>query len=570
MSRLRGKLPHPSFLDRLPTEALCNIFLQLRREFFPDTTTDWITVIHVCRRWRNVALSYALLWTNIDGTMRESVRDFFLLNAREAPLTVKEMNIYSDDDEDNEQILLRQLYHIAELHINFHPSSQRHAEYWMAKLVSPTDAPMLRCLVLEMDSSNYGSSPVIVTVDETPIRITSLSLTDVRIRFPPNRAQTDVKHFSFTSPQTDYRQPTLAETRAMIRMIELMPNLVSLSISDHNFLPHDDLALPISLPHLQTLSFDGRFSGYMFFYNYLNVAPNTQVKLHLRVTDSDSVRDSFFYGQIGTHLKRRRETESDDQTCKVTIDNRVWFVHGDSPLFQSVRINEIPHGLMAATSPSTPIDSSLEFKFDTFVHPDGRYTLQHLHNMTKDLSRTCVEHLEVTCNVVYANPECVQPDEPSFLRWNGLRTLVLGDIWLSDWLVPHLERRQGELFVFVKGELFNTDSCSTHAHSLIGSDFTVFPRLENLEIRNIRPDWYRVLMDLDDMARIIKRFFTHLRVVLEARGRSDKYQMKSLAIYESCIPKEWMVSETTAIWCNSSMAWDGESWDDYWATPFED
>lgn len=312
----------------------------------------------------------------------------------------------------------------------------------MTKLLSPTDAPLLRCLVLKMDPSNYGSIPVIVAVNETLIRISSLTLTDVRLCFPMNCAQTHVEHFSFTSPQTDHRQPTLAETKAMLTMIELMPNLVSLAISDHNILADETLALPLSLPRLQMLSFDGRFSGFEFLWKHLLIMPHTQLKLRLRVTGSDSVHDSAFYTAIGAHLKRRGQAAPQDHTYRVTIDNHVWFVHGDPPLFQTVKVTEIPHAPTAAIS-LTPIDIVLEF--DDFFQHAAQYSLLHLCDLTEDHTRMRVEHLEITSNLAYANLGSARPDEFSLLGWQGLKTLVLGDIWCTGWLMPHLQRRQGWL-----------------------------------------------------------------------------------------------------------------------------
>lgn len=77
-------------------------------------------------------------------------------------------------------------------------------------------------------------------------------------------------------------------------------------------------------------------------------------------------------------------------------------------------------------------------------------------------------------------------------------------------------------------------------------------------------------MDLYEMERAIKRIFVNLRAGLEARGRSDSQKMKTLAIHGSCVPKDWMVSEVTIDWCNLSMIWDGEGWEDHWESPFHD
>lgn len=88
VSRLRPNNPLPSPFDHLPNETICDIFVLLRRDLYANNTTDWISVIHVCHRWRDVALSCASFWANIDWTMRQPAREFFLVNAKGYPLNV--------------------------------------------------------------------------------------------------------------------------------------------------------------------------------------------------------------------------------------------------------------------------------------------------------------------------------------------------------------------------------------------------------------------------------------------------------------------------------------------------
>lgn len=75
-------------VSRIPEDALVEIFdyhtprnnLPLSHPF--DT---WLNIIHVCRRWRAVAIEHASWWTNII-TSDPDLTSFMLTNSRNAPL----------------------------------------------------------------------------------------------------------------------------------------------------------------------------------------------------------------------------------------------------------------------------------------------------------------------------------------------------------------------------------------------------------------------------------------------------------------------------------------------------
>lgn len=71
LSALRSHRNSLSAVSRLPTEILCHIFTYLDiscRQFLPDSQSSWMwqSVTHVCRHWRDIALTSPTLWTYID------------------------------------------------------------------------------------------------------------------------------------------------------------------------------------------------------------------------------------------------------------------------------------------------------------------------------------------------------------------------------------------------------------------------------------------------------------------------------------------------------------------------
>lgn len=90
---------------RLPAEILCEIFLQLSKEchhryhsLFPFSTPTpasrpnpyaWIVATHVCRHWRDTALTFPGLWTSIYNKKPNYIRAF-IVRSQQAPLDIKE------------------------------------------------------------------------------------------------------------------------------------------------------------------------------------------------------------------------------------------------------------------------------------------------------------------------------------------------------------------------------------------------------------------------------------------------------------------------------------------------
>ena len=170
-------------VSRLPPEVLSEVFLDLAEQlqaqdrFKVDFT--WVTLAHVCRLWRHVALQHGRLWGKVDITKSDRTR-VFVDRSNGAPLAIRQSFTTS----------------LAELPPAFTDSSYRYRELHLrAKegqlgpnvlqvLNSPAHAPVLESLVLEV-SDNYPEYTLPPTVfDYKAPALTRLQLQNVRMEWP--------------------------------------------------------------------------------------------------------------------------------------------------------------------------------------------------------------------------------------------------------------------------------------------------------------------------------------------------------------------------------------------------
>ncbi|KZV77096.1 hypothetical protein PENSPDRAFT_281103 [Peniophora sp. CONT] len=81
----------------LPPELLCRIFMSVsedgslsRYKYSRGLSSSWLSVTHVCRVWRSVALNCAQLWTTMPINISRKWTQAFLLRSKAAPINVAE------------------------------------------------------------------------------------------------------------------------------------------------------------------------------------------------------------------------------------------------------------------------------------------------------------------------------------------------------------------------------------------------------------------------------------------------------------------------------------------------
>jgi hypothetical protein len=181
-------------ISRLPPEVLSEVFLviaeQLQAQERFKADFKWITITHVCRLWRHIALQHGRLWGKID-TARPDRTGVFVDRSKGAPLAVRETFASS----------------LAELPVDFTDPSCRYRELHLrAKegqlgpnvlhiLNSPVHAPVLESLVLEV-SDNFPEYTLPPTVfDYKAPALTRLHLHNVRLEWPTSLFPS-LTHFS--------------------------------------------------------------------------------------------------------------------------------------------------------------------------------------------------------------------------------------------------------------------------------------------------------------------------------------------------------------------------------------
>lgn len=251
---------HHAPISRLAVELLLQIFLLLRptHSSITDTKRDWtwLSIIHVCKRWRAVALSSAQMWTEIISSRHTSLTDFMLEHSQQMALLVQHT-------------------HSAELSSSFR-SILSHA-HRIRNLVVRTEDNQVLGLLLRSFFENpnniisvliFNYRIVLPDVDRAPQDtdiaiddqfLSSLPKTLVRLRLPPVSIKLHCLHTQTFDNLTEFFVTVLPPTSLInIRtLLERFPNLEVLTLHSfmldaHNAPPP---APPISLPHLKILSF---------------------------------------------------------------------------------------------------------------------------------------------------------------------------------------------------------------------------------------------------------------------------------------------------------------------------
>lgn len=169
-------------ISRLPPEVISEVFLvfaeQLQAQDRFKVDFKWITVTHVCRLWRDIALQHGRLWGKIDTT-RPDRTGAFIDRSKGAPLAVRESFTSS----------------LADLPVTFTGSSCRYRELHLRTkgqlgpnvlqiLNSPIHVPILESLVLEV-SDEYPEYTLPPTVFDCGVSaLIRLQLQNVRLEWP--------------------------------------------------------------------------------------------------------------------------------------------------------------------------------------------------------------------------------------------------------------------------------------------------------------------------------------------------------------------------------------------------
>ena len=170
-------------VSRLPPEVLSEVFqdlveqLQSQDRFKVDF--KWISVAHVCRLWRSIALQHGRLWGKIDMTKPDRTMAF-VDRSNGAPLAIRQF--FTGSLADLPTAFTDPSYRYRELHLR--AKEGQLGPNVLQVLNSPVHAPVLESLVLEV-SDNYPEYTLPPTVfDYKAPALTRLQLQNVRMEWP--------------------------------------------------------------------------------------------------------------------------------------------------------------------------------------------------------------------------------------------------------------------------------------------------------------------------------------------------------------------------------------------------
>lgn len=278
-------------VSRLPPEVLSEVFLvfaeQLQAQERFKVNFKWITVSHVCRLWRDIALQHGCLWGTIDMTRPDRTR-VFVDRSKGAPLAIRES--FPGSLAELPLPLADPSYRYRELHLR--AKEGQLGPNIVQVLNSPIHAPVLESLVLEVSDSypEYTLPPTIFNYKAPAL--TRLQLQNVRFGWPtslfPSLTHLSIHHCGNTNPPG----PSVSQVLTTLRN---MPRLEHLRLADQTLfeqpLPFNDPSteeLPsVSLPHLETLQLFGTMYDCTTLVSYL--APSSFVNLAIHCTSVENV-----------------------------------------------------------------------------------------------------------------------------------------------------------------------------------------------------------------------------------------------------------------------------------------
>lgn len=296
-----------------PPEILGVIFLQFRLAIEygpPNLRTTWFYILHVCRFWRNVALSFANLWSMIT-THNASAREFMLRHAVNASVVLKCIDICNTPLACPEGRLIREhFHHISEIEFEFDECDARELREWLKVIVSFQTAACLRSLSIVYVAQKSGTEPPReVRAPNILFTFTTLSLAGFRLHLPASRIQTNI-----TSLQIDAEHMHLSSQSGLswlLATLSLMPNLVHLNLDDwETSYPHPlimSVHRPVSLPQLQTFRYFGETQRYLTWVANWLLLPK-EVRRYITLYDTNALRTppDTLYSSLSSSLSHLR------------------------------------------------------------------------------------------------------------------------------------------------------------------------------------------------------------------------------------------------------------------------
>jgi hypothetical protein len=290
--------------SKLPPELLSRVFHVLATDSRLDYHTHnlaWITVTHVCRRWRQTAIADLTLWRHIDFGM---ARPCILEMLKRAQSTAISCRLISRNParpehlEFFESAITTHLYHVAELDVTL-PSYQFSFIH-----VFSSPAPMLEAIQLQASiQDTHKPLPQLPPTAFAVNVLRSLILSDICLPWETislgtlERLEIIFSSFSAARPSLSRLLYLLSNTPCLrvLKLVHCLP------IAGQNIMPTD----PLEFVQLDLLEIEGTISECNIVLNSMRI-PST-CSLRVSVIDIDENPDSsdlLVYSNLLCYISR--------------------------------------------------------------------------------------------------------------------------------------------------------------------------------------------------------------------------------------------------------------------------
>ncbi|KAF8555400.1 hypothetical protein OG21DRAFT_1496349 [Imleria badia] len=389
-----------SFIFRIPTETLEDIFIQQTRDYHGEngshptpTLPSWVNVSYVCRHWRNVALNCATLWTYL-FIMSPRWTEELLARSKKAPLKLHVDPHHGHGSEAPCVVgqVMNHVERIQELRLSLSLLGWENQLY--SKLSSP--APNLQCLrICAPNASPEWVLPSVLFDGDTPaLRTLELSCCPV--------AWYSLKLSRLTALSLFHIPPRLQQnTEELLATLRCMQDLTQLYLhralaSAAGFLSSTVFHTfqKFNLPHLSRLYLAAPLSTIVAMLSCVNIPLKTEIRLESPSEHGSSLGD---YAALCSLLAQRYNTSGDQAPFIPTIRSLVF---------------NIWSGAMALTF------SALEHDDFAFSVPPSKWgcgiPLQTRLNFDESMPASITDRIisDVCCSLPLTNVETVRVIEP--------------------------------------------------------------------------------------------------------------------------------------------------------------
>ncbi|KAI0290882.1 hypothetical protein BC826DRAFT_517418 [Russula brevipes] len=294
----------------LPPEVLSRIFHLVpsaEPSWYELQSLRWISITHVCRHWRQVALDDSSLWARISGYQMDTAWvPEALARARNAPLTI---DLLGSPNPETLAMFLEHFAHTREFRLRDLVAHHLDDNVW--KLCN-LDAPALEHFELGFKAD----SPV--TFLETPFfngmapKLRTFFLSRVRVpwSFIPRGqlTQLTITHFD---ERTVANGPSLGDSKSLIDLLINCPVLETLILG---FCLPDSITRPsdvqsVHLPRLSCLSLVGSSSRVANLFKLLKLPPSATLRMRCTSETTATHKDHHILPLVSAHFHNPASVE---------------------------------------------------------------------------------------------------------------------------------------------------------------------------------------------------------------------------------------------------------------------